>query len=99
MVECLCVGGVGIFVFFIVIGYGIVVVEGKEICEFDGKYYVMEIVLCVDVVLVKVWKVDEVGNLVFCKIVCNFNLVCVMVGRLCIVEVEEVVLVGSIDLD
>lgn len=69
MVEKFCVGGVGILVFFIVIGVGMFIVEGKEECEFNGKFYILENLFIVDIVFVKVYKVDIVGNLIFCKIV------------------------------
>lgn len=98
-VEKLCVGGVGIFVFFMNIGYGIVIVEGKEMCQFGDCYYVFELLLMVDVVFVKVWKVDKFGNFIYCCIVCNFNLMCVMVGKIIVVEVEEIVENGVFDLD
>lgn len=69
LVEKICVGGVGILVFFIVIGYGILVVEGKEVCEFNGCYYIFELVIIGDFVIVKGWKVDYFGNVVYCYIV------------------------------
>lgn len=59
----------------------------------------MECLLIVDVVLVKVWKVDKVGNLFFSKIVCNFNLLVVMVGKVCVVEVEQIVEIGELEVD
>ena len=75
------------------------VAEGKETREFDGKHYVMETALRADVALVKAWKADEAGNLVFRKTARNFNPACAMAGKVCIVEVEEVVPVGAIDPD
>jgi len=92
-------GGAGIPAFFTATGYGTVVAEGKETREFDGKHYVMETALRADVALVKAWKADDAGNLVFRKTARNFNPACAMAGKLCIVEVEEVVPVGSIDPD
>ncbi|WP_457318678.1 CoA transferase subunit A [Stenotrophomonas sp. P5_B8] len=99
LAERLRAGGAGIPAFFTATGYGTVVAEGKEIREFDGKHYVMETALRADVALVKAWKADASGNLVFRKTARNFNPACAMAGKLCIVEVEEVVPVGSIDPD
>lgn len=99
LAERLRAGGAGIPAFFTATGYGTVVAEGKETREFDGKHYVMETALRADVALVKAWKADEVGNLVFRKTARNFNPACAMAGKVCIVEVEEVVPVGAIDPD
>lgn len=99
LAERLRAGGAGIPAFFTATGYGTVVAEGKETREFDGKHYVMETALRADVALVKAWKADDAGNLVFRKTARNFNPACAMAGKLCIVEVEEVVPVGSIDPD
>lgn len=99
LVEKICVGGVGIFVFYILVGVGIFIVEGKEVCVFDGKEYLLEEVLKVDFSLVRVWKVDYMGNLVYNKIVCNFSLMIVVVGKVMIVEVEEFYLIGLFDLN
>lgn len=99
LAERLRAGGAGIPAFFTATGYGTVVAEGKETREFDGKHYVMETALRADVALVKAWRADEAGNLVFRKTARNFNPACAMAGKLCIVEVEEVVPVGSIDPD
>jgi 3-oxoacid CoA-transferase subunit A len=99
LAERLRAGGAGIPAFFTATGYGTVVAEGKETREFDGKHYVMETALRADVALVKAWKADEAGNLVFRKTARNFNPACAMAGKVCIVEVEEVVPVGAIDPD
>ncbi|MBN5021351.1 CoA transferase subunit A [Stenotrophomonas maltophilia] len=99
LAERLRAGGAGIPAFFTGTGYGTVVAEGKETREFDGKHYVMETALRADVALVKAWKADEAGNLVFRKTARNFNPACAMAGKICIVEVEEVVPVGAIDPD
>lgn len=69
LVEKMCVGGVGIFVFYIVIGYGMLVGEGKEVKEFNGCFYILEYVIIGDFVIVKVWKVDIYGNCIYCYIV------------------------------
>ncbi|KRG73721.1 succinyl-CoA:3-ketoacid-CoA transferase [Stenotrophomonas chelatiphaga] len=99
LAERLRAGGAGIPAFFTATGYGTVVAEGKETREFDGRHYVMETALRADVALVKAWKADEAGNLVFRRTARNFNPACAMAGKVCIAEVEEVVPVGSIDPD
>ena len=99
LAERLRAGGAGIPAFFTATGYGTVVAEGKETREFDGKHYVLETALRADVALVKAWKADTAGNLVFRKTARNFNPACAMAGKVCIVEVEEVVEVGAIDPD
>ena len=99
LAERLRAGGAGIPAFFTATGYGTVVAEGKETREFDGKHYVMETALRADVALVKAWKADEAGNLVFRKTARNFNPACAMAGKVCVVEVEEIVPVGAIDPD
>ncbi|MBD8644303.1 CoA transferase subunit A [Stenotrophomonas sp. CFBP 13724] len=99
LAERLRAGGAGIPAFFTATGYGTVVAEGKETREFDGRQYVMESALRADVALVKAWKADEAGNLVFRRTARNFNPACAMAGKVCIAEVEEVVPVGSIDPD
>ena len=73
--------------------------EGKETREFDGKHYVLETALKADVSLVKAWKADAAGNLLFRKTARNFNPACAMAGKVCVVEVEEIVALGTIDPD
>ncbi|WP_246606615.1 CoA transferase subunit A [Novilysobacter antarcticus] len=99
LAERLRAGGAGIPAFFTATGYGTVVAEGKETREFKGKHYVMETALVADVALVKAWKADKAGNLLFRKTARNFNPACAMAGKVCIVEVEEIVEVGQIDPD
>jgi len=99
LAERLRAGGAGIPAFFTATGYGTVVAEGKETREFNGKHYVLETALKADVSLVKAWKADKAGNLVFRKTARNFNPACAMAGAVCIVEVEEVVEVGDLDPD
>ena len=99
LAERLRAGGAGIPAFFTRTGYGTIVAEGKETREFDGQMYVMETALRADVSLVKAWKADESGNLVFRKTARNFNPACAMAGRVCVVEVEELVPIGAIDPD
>ena len=100
LAERLRAGGAGIPAFYTRTGYGTVVAEGKETRQFDdGHWYVMETALKADVSLVKAWKADKAGNLVFRKTARNFNPACAMAGKVCIAEVEEIVEVGAIDPD
>ncbi|WP_085314621.1 CoA transferase subunit A [Derxia lacustris] len=97
LAEKLRAGGCGIPAFFTKTGYGTLVAEGKETREFDGEHYVMERSLVADVALVKAWKADKAGNLVYRKTARNFNPVCAMSGRITVVEVEEIVEIGALD--
>ena len=100
LAERLRAGGAGIPAFFTRTGYGTIVAEGKETRRFDdGHWYVLETALKADVSLVKAWKADEAGNLVFRKTARNFNPACAMAGRVCVAEVEELVPTGTIDPD
>ncbi|MDQ2701774.1 MAG: CoA transferase subunit A [Pseudomonadota bacterium] len=99
LAERLRAGGAGIPAFFTATGYGTVVAEGKETREFNGRMYVMETALVADVSLVKAWKADKAGNLLFRKTARNFNPACAMAGKVCVVEVEELVEIGSFDPD
>jgi len=99
LAERLRAGGAGIPAFFTRTGYGTIVAEGKETREFDGHWYVMETALKADVSLVKAWKADPAGNLVFRKTARNFNPAVAMAGRTTIVEVEQLVGLGAIDPD
>ncbi|MCL7714951.1 CoA transferase subunit A [Stenotrophomonas mori] len=99
LAERLRAGGAGIPAFFTATGYGTVVAEGKETRVIDGKPYVLETALKADVALVKAWKADAAGNLVFRRTARNFNPACAMAGKVCVVEVEELVPVGAIDPD
>ena len=99
LAERLRAGGAGIPAFFTRTGYGTIVAEGKETREFDGQQYVMETALRADVSLVKAWKADKAGTLVFRKTARNFNPACAMAGKVCVAEVEQVVEVGQIDPD
>ncbi|MFC3657798.1 CoA transferase subunit A [Xanthomonas hyacinthi] len=99
LAERLRAGGAGIPAFFTATGYGTVVAEGKETRAFDGKHYVLETALQADLALVKAWKADAAGNLVFRKTARNFNPACAMAGKVCIAEVEQLVETGSIDPD
>ena len=99
LAEKLRAGGAGIPAFFTRTGVGTQVAEGKELREFDGQTYVMERSLVPDVSLVKAWKADTSGNLVFRRTARNFNPAAAMAGRITVVEVEEIVPVGQIDPD
>jgi 3-oxoacid CoA-transferase subunit A len=99
LAERLRAGGAGIPAFFTRTGFGTIVAEGKETRTFDGHHYVMETALKADVSLVKAWRADTAGNLVFRKTARNFNPAVAMAGNLCIAEVEEIVDIGAIDPD
>jgi 3-oxoacid CoA-transferase subunit A len=99
LAEKLRAGGAGIPAFFTRTGAGTIVAEGKEVRLFDGEQYVMEHALVADVSLVKAWKADPVGNLVYRKTARNFNPNVAMAGKLTIVEVEEMVGLGDLDPD
>jgi 3-oxoacid CoA-transferase subunit A len=99
LAEKLRAGGAGIPAFFTKTGVGTLVAEGKELREFDGQTYVMERSLVPEVSLVKAWKADESGNLVFRLTARNFNPAVAMAGRTTIVEVEEIVPTGSLEPD
>ncbi len=99
LAERLRAGGAGIPAFFTRTGVGTMVAEGKETREFDGKVYVMERALVPDISLVKAWKADTSGNLVFRRTARNFNPAAAMAGRITVVEVEHIVDKGAIDPD
>jgi len=99
LAEKLRAGGSGIPAFFTKTGVGTIVADGKEIREFDGHQYVMERSLSADVSLVKAYKADKAGNLVYRKTARNFNPNVAMAGKITIVEVEVLVEIGEIDPD
>lgn len=99
LAEKLRAGGAGIPAFYTRTGVGTVVAEGKEQREFDGKTYVMERALVPDLALVKAFRADRSGNLQFRLTARNFNPVAAMAGKVCIVEVEEIVDTGEITPD
>ena len=99
LAEKLRAGGAGIPAFYTKTGYGTLVAEGKETREFDGEWYVMERSLRADVALVKAWKADKSGNLLFNKTARNFNPLAAMAAKVCVVEVEEIVEIGEIEPD
>ena len=89
LAERLRAAGAGIPAFFTATGYGTVVAEGKETREFDGRHYVLEKALLADIALVKAWKADAAGNLLFRHTARNFNPVCAKAGKVCVAEVED----------
>ena len=99
LAEKLRAGGCGIPAFYTRTGVGTLVAEGKEVREFDGHQYVMERSLVPDVSLVKAWKADHSGNLVFRLTARNFNPAAAMAGRITVVEVEELVPTGTFEPD
>ena len=99
LAEKLRAGGAGIPAFFTKTGVGTIVADGKEVREFDGEQYVMERSLVADVSLVKAWKADPTGNLIFRKTARNFNPNVAMAGKITIVEVEQLVATGELDPD
>ncbi|MDO9589162.1 MAG: CoA transferase subunit A [Brevundimonas sp.] len=99
LAERIRAGGAGIPAFFTATGVGTLVAEGKEVRDFNGRDYVMETGLVADLSIVKAWKADERGNLVFRKTARNFNPMMATAGKACVVEVEEIVPTGSLDPD
>src|SRR5579871_4731149 len=97
--ERIRAGGAGIPAFFTPAGVGTVVAEGKEVREFDGRAYVMERGLTADFALVKAWKGDKIGNLVYRKTARNFNPMMATAAKVTIAEVEHLVEVGELDPD
>ena len=99
LAERIRAGGAGIPAFFTRTGVGTLVAEGKEVREFDGELYVMERGLTADLSIVKAWKADAEGNLVYRKTARNFNPMMATAGKVTVVEVEEVVAIGALDKD
>lgn len=99
LAERLRAGGCGIPGFYTKTGVGTQIAEGKEVKEFNGQDYILETGLVADLALVKAWKADETGNLVFRKTARNFNPPAAMSGKVCVVEVEEIVPTGTLDPD
>ena len=97
LAERVRAGGAGIPAFFTPAGYGTEVAEGKEVREFNGKMYLMEEWLRADFALVKAWKGDKSGNLIFKGTARNFNPMMAMAGKITIAEVEELVEIGELD--
>jgi 3-oxoacid CoA-transferase subunit A len=99
LAERMRAGGAGIPGFYTKTGVGTLVAEGKEVKDFGGEEYILERGIFADLSIIKAWKADESGNLVFRKTARNFNLPAATCGKFCVVEVEEVVPVGSLDPD
>ena len=99
LAERMRAGGAGIPGFYTQTGVGTVIAEGKEEKDFDGKTYILERGIVADLAIVKAWKGDELGNLVYRKTARNFNPAAATCGKICIAEVEEIVPVGSLDPD
>lgn len=99
LAERIRAGGAGIPAFYTKTGFGTIVAEGKETREFNGEMYVMETGLTADIAIVKAWKADKAGNLVFRKTARNFNPMMATAGKVTIAEVEEMVEVGQLDAD
>ncbi len=99
MAERIRAGGAGIPAFYVPAGAGTIVAEGKEVREFDGKPHLMESALRADVSLIKAWKADRHGNLVYRETARNFNPVMATAAELTIAEVEELVEPGQLDAD
>lgn len=99
LAERMRAGGAGIPGFYTKTGVGTEVAKGKEVKIFDGEEYILERGIFADLAIVKAWKADESGNLIFRKTARNFNLPAATCGKVCVVEVEEVVPVGSLGPD
>jgi 3-oxoacid CoA-transferase subunit A len=99
LAEKLRAGGAGIPAFYVRTGVGTLIAEGKEAREFDGHQYILEHALVPEVSLVKAWKADKSGNLIFRRTARNFNPAVAMAGKITVVEVEEIVETGTFDPD
>ena len=99
LAERMRAGGAGIPGFYTKTGVGTVIAEGKEVKTFDGQDYILERGIVADLSIVKAWKADPSGNLVFRKTARNFNVPAATCGRICVAEVEEIVPLGSLDPD
>lgn len=99
LAERMRAGGAGIAGFYTKTGYGTQIGEGKEVKEFDGEPYILERGIFADLSVVKAWKADTTGNAVFRKTARNFNPPAAMCGKICVMEVEEIVEPGTLDPD
>lgn len=99
LAERIRAGGAGIPAFFTKTGYGTVIADGKETRQFNGEWYVMETGLVADLSIVKAWKGDSTGNLIYRRTARNFNPMMASAGKFCIAEVEELVQAGELDPD
>ncbi len=99
LAERMRAGGAGIPGFYTRTGVGTVIAEGKDVREFDGEEYILERGIVADLSIVKAWKADDTGNLIFRKTARNFNPPAATCGKVCVAEVEEIVPRGSLDPD
>jgi 3-oxoacid CoA-transferase subunit A len=99
LAERMRAGGAGIPGFYTRTGVGTVIAEGKEHKEFDGDTYILERGIVADLAIVKAWKADDTGNLIFRKTARNFNPAAATCGKVCVAEVEEIVPRGTLDPD
>ncbi|OHC44047.1 MAG: succinyl-CoA--3-ketoacid-CoA transferase [Rhodobacteraceae bacterium GWE1_64_9] len=99
LAERMRAGGAGIPGFYTKTGVGTVIADGKDVKQFNGQDYILETGLVMDLAIVKAWKADESGNLVFRKTARNFNVPAATCGKICVAEVEEIVPLGSLDPD
>ncbi len=99
LAERIRAGGAGIPAFYTPAGVGTPIAEGREVREFDGRRYLLERALTADVALVKAWRADRLGNLVYRRTARNFNPMMATAARLTVAEVEEIVEVGTLDPD
>ncbi|NVO24274.1 CoA transferase subunit A [Donghicola mangrovi] len=99
LAERMRAGGAGIPGFYTKTGVGTVIAEGKDVKIFNGQEYIMEEGIFADLSIVKAWKADETGNAIFRKTARNFNPPAAMCGKICVMEVEEIVPAGSLDPD
>ncbi|MFD1508846.1 CoA transferase subunit A [Lacimonas salitolerans] len=99
LAERMRAGGAGIPGFYTKTGVGTQIAESKEVKEFDGQDYILERAIFADLAIVKAWKADTTGNAVFRKTARNFNPPAAMCGRICVLEVEEIVEPGQLDAD
>jgi 3-oxoacid CoA-transferase subunit A len=99
LAERMRAGGAGIPAFYTKTGVGTLVAEGKEVKSFDGQDYVLERGIFADLAIVKAWKADTTGNVVFRKTARNFNVPAATCGKICVFEVEEIVEAGALDPD
>ncbi|MEL6954164.1 MAG: CoA transferase subunit A [Pseudomonadota bacterium] len=99
LAERMRAGGCGIPGFYTKTGVGTVIAEGKEVKSWNGEDYILEEGIFADLSIVKAWKADETGNCIFRKTARNFNPPAAMCGKICILEVEEIVPTGSLDPD
>jgi 3-oxoacid CoA-transferase subunit A len=99
LAERMRAGGAGIPGFYTKTGVGTAVAEGKEVKRFGDQDYILELGIFADLAIVKAWKADDTGNCVFRKTARNFNLPAATCGKICVVEVEEVVPAGALDPD